>query len=170
MLRFGAKATDEADFQKGLMDSWCGWSERIHPGRGMTTGIPDTMFQFIDGRIPDKKIPMWVPIELKVGEWFRDVLVVKEVRPAQIRWAKQLRNSGGASLFVCGIHRDLDRSWECVILPWDQVVAGQIEFHENAVTEVRDHWSFYHSWQKMLLDPYKGKQEKASDATQDPRS
>jgi hypothetical protein len=84
----------ERGFQRALKEGYAGWVEGFHPALGSNTGIPDTMFLWNSAL---------VPVELKIGEFVKGDLKVKDIRPAQIRWAKKFRSFGGRSLFVCGV-------------------------------------------------------------------
>lgn len=99
----------ERQFQRWFLDSLkhAGvWAENVHPTAGMKTGIPD-VFVLSDSGL--------VPIELKVGKIEGDALIPKEIRPAQIRWAKKFQRSGGVSALVTGVHDG--KGWEFYYIP-----------------------------------------------------
>jgi hypothetical protein len=111
------KKTERA-YQKAFLNDYHGWAEGFHPALGSQTGIPDTMFL---------KNGVLIPIELKIGEFVKGKLVVNDIRPAQIRWAKKFKLFGGKSGFVCGVPL-LNDFWATFLLPFDKVVSAENPF------------------------------------------
>ena len=117
------RSRSEAAFQRALIKAYDGWAEGVHPTNGMKTGVPDTLF--LDPH------DVLVPIELKVGKVENGKLVVKEIRPAQRRWARKFRKAGGKSGFLVGV--PIGRHWVPFLLPWEVAVKGKQEYKLEVV-------------------------------------
>ena len=84
VLKFDVKSGDRSErgFQRALLKNYLGWAESFHPFCWSKTGIPDVMFLY-DGAL--------LPVELKIGKIVGEWLFISDVRPSQIRWAKEFR-------------------------------------------------------------------------------
>ena len=138
MLIFDVKAGDRSErgFQRELLKNYPGWAASFHPSFGSKTGIPDAMFLF-NGSL--------LPIELKIGKVAGDWLFISDVRPSQIRWAKEFRKCGGTSAFLCGVIED--GAWSPIMLPFDQVVKMRRRFSMSDCKRIK---RYSHLFRTML--------------------
>ena len=120
VMRFDVKSGDRSErgFQRELLKNCIGWADSFHPSSGSKTGIPDVTFLY-DGVL--------LPVELKIGKIVGEWLFISDVRPSQIRWAKEFRKAGGRSAFLCGVIED--GKWSSILLPFDQVVKLRQRFN-----------------------------------------
>ena len=99
----------EIDFKRTLRKWWDPyWSESYEPGTGSGTGYPDI-------QLLDPRRLLLLPVELKVGELLGDMIIPREVRPAQCVWHHKFHEAGGRATIAVGVK--IQDTWEAFFFP-----------------------------------------------------
>ena len=104
----------ETQFKRAVIDSYDGFVSRIEYGRGGDSGFPDLVLGTIDG---------WLPAEVKIGTIEDGVLWTSNIRPSQLKFARESSAAGFPSIFLVGVQETA--RWRCFV--FNSVLANQFD-------------------------------------------
>lgn len=108
------RQNSETQFKRAIIDSYDGFVSRIEYGRGGDSGFPDLVLGTIDG---------WLPAEVKIGTIEDGVLWTSNIRPSQLKFARESSAAGFPAIFLVGI-QDATK-WRC--FGFNAVLANQFD-------------------------------------------
>jgi len=104
----------ETLFKSEIVDYFHGFSRRIEPGRGGDSGFPDLILGTTYGL---------VPAEVKLGSISDGVLWTSNIRPSQLKFAREISAAGFPSIFLVGVQTAT--GWRC--FAFNAVLAPQFD-------------------------------------------
>lgn len=104
----------ETQFKNAVIDSYNGFVKRIEWARGGDSGVPDLILGTTAGL---------VPAEVKIGSIIDGVLWTSNIRPSQLKFARDISSAGFPSIFLVGVQEAIH--WRCFV--FNAVLAPQFD-------------------------------------------